>query len=128
MAVFKRLRKEVADLRRIVGTDREQHLLGDYGRINSSGMLAEGKLRSIAKSDKMDAEVRQLIKDTESRLRYEFRSKLKELTALVPEAFTVTSFKSSERPPEQLFKAVNNLTGEFAYGATEEEARKKASE
>lgn len=51
---------------------------------------------------------------------------INKLIALTPAAFTVKKFKSSERPPEELFKVVNNLTGSFGYGATEDEAKRKA--
>jgi len=55
------------------------------------------------------------------------KSIVEKLIFFVPEAFTVTQLKSSERPPNELFKAVNNISGHMAYASTEEEAKRGAA-
>jgi hypothetical protein len=106
------LRKEVEDLRRIVGTD--------HGR--GQGLYG-GQIRSQFRDDLN----RELIYDRIDQVRREADRDIKRLVALIPDVIVVTQFKSSERPPEQLFKAVNKFTGAFAYGATEDGARGKVT-
>lgn len=68
------------------------------------------------------------VRDTISKLNSMILSQgvlIDRLIALTPEAFVVTKFKSSKRPPDELFKVVNKITNKCAYGETEEEARRK---
>ncbi len=52
---------------------------------------------------------------------------LETLAALIPDLWEVRQYKSTERPPEQLWHARNKFTGKESYGATEEEAKACAS-
>jgi hypothetical protein len=52
---------------------------------------------------------------------------IRKLTHLVPEAWEVTQYKSTERPPELLFKVRNRLTGQTGEGPTEEDAKHAAT-
>ena len=129
MAVFKRLRREVADIRRMVGTDRRikqrpyDTELG-YGAPTGGG-TQEGILRSGYRAEQDGVKLRADFSIQIRELQNQYRRDLRQLEAFIPDLWAITKFKSTERPPEELFKVVNKLSKAFAYGPTEEEAKAK---
>ena len=65
--------------------------------------------------------------DSVRQTKRELQLELAKLIYHIPDLWEITTYKSSDRPPEQAFKALNKLIGKEAYGATEEEAKNNAA-